>query len=70
MNFKILERVWIGKDVSYSHLKVFSCKAFMHVPKEQRSKLNDKATSCSFVRYDNEEFGYRLWDPKKKKEVN
>ena len=39
----------------------------MHVSKEQRSKLDDKATSCIFVGYSNEEFGYRLWNPKKKK---
>ena len=44
LNFEILERVWIGKDISYSCLKVFCYKAFMNVPKEQRSKLDNKAT--------------------------
>ena len=44
LDFDIPQRVWIGKDVPYSYLKVFGCKAFMHVPKEQRSKLYDKAT--------------------------
>ena len=39
-DFDIPERVWIRKDVSYSHLKVFGYKAFVHVPKEQRSKLD------------------------------
>ena len=34
LNFDILKRKWTGKDVSYSHLKVFGCKAFAHVPKE------------------------------------
>ena len=34
----------------------------MHVPKEQRSKLDDKATPCIFIGYGDEEFGYRLWD--------
>ena len=34
----------------------------MHVPKEQRSKLDDKATPCIFIEYRDEEFGYRLWD--------
>ena len=34
LEFDIPKKVWIGKDVSYSHLKVFGCKAFAHVPKE------------------------------------
>lgn len=34
---------------------------FVHVPKEQRSKLDDKASWG----YGDEEFGYRLWDPEK-----
>ena len=57
----------IDEDVSYSHLKVFGCKAFTHVPKEQCSKLDDKAVCCIFLGYGGAEFGYRLWDPEKRK---
>ena len=67
--FDIPQRVWTGKDVSYPHLKVFGCKAFMHVPKEQRLKLADKATPCIFIGYGDEEFSYRLWDSEKQKIV-
>ncbi|KAK9914377.1 hypothetical protein M0R45_038160 [Rubus argutus] len=63
----VKEKVWTGKSASYSHLKVFGCKAFALVPKEQRSKLDDKATPCIFLGYGDEEFGYRLWDPKANK---
>ena len=59
----IHERVWTGKDVSYKHLRVFSCKAYVHIPKDERSKLDDKAKECIFLDYRHEEFGYRLWDP-------
>ena len=69
MDFDILKRVWTRKNVSYSHLKVFGCRAFMHVPNEQRSKIDDKAIPCIFVKYGDEEFDYRLWDPKKQKIV-
>ena len=62
LDFDIPQKCWIGKDVSYSHLKVFGCKVFMHVPKEERSKLDDKATLCIFIGYGDEEFGYMLWD--------
>ena len=41
----------------------------MHVPKEQRSKLDDKATPCIFIGYGDEEFDYRLWDSEKQKTV-
>ena len=58
LNFDILERVWIGKDISYSYLKVFGCRTFVHVPKEQRSNLDSKSTPCIFV--GDAEFGYKL----------
>ena len=65
----ILERAWKGSDPTYSHLRVFGCKAYMHVPKEQRSKLDSKTTPCVFVGYGDEEYGFRLYDPEKKKVV-
>ena len=43
LDFDIPQRVWTGKYVPYSHLKVFGCKTFMHVPNKRRSKLDDKA---------------------------
>ncbi|KAM1652315.1 hypothetical protein ACFX1T_004838 [Malus domestica] len=30
LGLNVPERVWAGNDVSYSHLKVFGCKAFVH----------------------------------------
>ena len=34
LRFDVPEKAWIGKEISYNHLKVFGCKAFIHVPKE------------------------------------
>ena len=62
-----LERVWTRKDVSYDHLRVFGCKTFVHIPKDERSKLDVKAKPCIFLGYGHEEFGYRLWDPLSRK---
>ncbi|CAL5393971.1 unnamed protein product [Camellia sinensis] len=67
--YSIPEEVWSGREIFYSHLRVFGCKAFAHVSKEHRQKLDDKATPCIFIGYGDEEFGYRLWDPKHKKVI-
>ena len=41
----------------------------VHVPKEQRTKLDDKANPYIFIGYGDEEFGYRFLDPKTKRLV-
>jgi hypothetical protein len=35
----IPEEAWIGKKVNYSFLKTFGCEAFVHIDKENRTKL-------------------------------
>ena len=56
------ERVWTGKDVSYKHLRMFGCRAYVHIPKDERSKLDDKCKPIIFLGYGHEEFSYRLYD--------
>jgi len=63
------DNVWFGKNVSYDHLRVFGCKAFVHVPKDERSKLDMKTKQCIFIGYGQDEHGYRLYDPINKKLV-
>ena len=63
----IPKRVWTGKFVFFEHLRVFGCKTFFHVPRDERSKLDRKTKQCIFLGYSNEDFGYRLWDPATKK---
>ena len=41
--------VWSGQKPSVAHLRVFGCEAFMHVPKEKRSKLDNKAENASLL---------------------
>ena len=52
------QRVWTGKDVSYRHLKVLDCLAYMHVAKDKRGKLDPKPRPCIFLGYGDDEFGY------------
>ena len=63
------QQVWTGKNVSYQYLKVFECLPYMHVAKDQKSKLNSKSKPCIFLGYLEDEFGYKLWDILDKKVV-
>ena len=60
LEFYIPQKVWTGKEISYNYLKVFKCKAFIHVPNELITKLDDKAIPCIFIGYGDEEFGYKI----------
>nr|KYP34396.1 Retrovirus-related Pol polyprotein from transposon TNT 1-94 [Cajanus cajan] len=66
LSTKVLDKIWFGKNVSYDYLSVFGCKAFAHVPKDERSKLDTKTRQCIFISYGQDEFGYRLYDSVKR----
>ena len=61
------EKVWSRKEVSYKHLHVFSCRAFAHIHKDDRFKLDGKARQCIFLGYSDEKLSYRIWDLENKK---
>ena len=61
------DRVWFDKDVSYDHLKVCRCKACVHVPKDERLKLNVKTKQCIFIGYGEDEFAYHIYNTIDKK---
>ena len=66
---KTTQEVWTGKKPSIKHLKVFGCDAYVHVPKEKRSKLDNKVEKCIFIGYKAGMKGYKLWNPITKKIV-
>jgi hypothetical protein len=61
--------VWTGKKPSLTHLRVFGCDAYVHVPKENMSKLDKKDEKCIFIGYKDGLKGYKLWNPETKKVV-
>ncbi|RDX98967.1 hypothetical protein CR513_18044, partial [Mucuna pruriens] len=69
LNTEVPDKIWFGKDVKYDHLRVFGCKAFVHVPKDERSKLDMKTRQCIFIEYGHDEYGYMLYDLVEKKLV-
>ena len=46
---KTPQEVWTGKEPSLTHLKVFCCDAYVHVPKENKSKLDKMLKSVSLL---------------------
>ena len=63
----VLEEVWLNKKVSYNHLKVFGCRVFVYIPKDERAKLDSKIKECNYLGSPRDYFGYRLWDPANRK---
>lgn len=55
--------MWLGTKPSVSHLRVFGCEAFVHVPQEKASKLDPKTKKCIIVGYGENVKGYKLWNP-------
>jgi hypothetical protein len=60
---KTPQEVCTGKEPSLTHLKVFGCDAYVHVPKENMSKLDKKVEKCIFIGYKDGLKGYKLWNP-------
>ena len=53
---------WTGKRPDLSHMRVFGCEAYMHVPVQKRRKLDPKARKCVFLGYEEDRKCYRLYD--------
>jgi hypothetical protein len=66
---KTPQEVWTGKEPSLTHLKVFGCDSYVHVPKENKSKLDKKDGNCIFIGYKDGLKGYKIWNPETKKVV-
>ena len=54
------EEAWSGNKPDVSHLCVFGCKAFVHVPDNQRNKLRAKSLHCTFLGQAENRKAYRL----------
>ena len=55
-----------GRRPDISHLRVFGCVSYVHVPDGQRRKLDAKACKSIFVGYPPGVKGYKLYDLEKK----
>ena len=55
--------IWYsGKVPDVSHLCIFGCKGYMHVPTDKRHKVDAKAIEVLLVGFKADAKGYKLWD--------
>ena len=50
---KTPEEVFFGKKLEVSHLRIFGCLVYIHIPKEKRTKLYPSGRKGIFVGYHN-----------------
>ncbi|KAG4222626.1 hypothetical protein PC116_g28900 [Phytophthora cactorum] len=53
-------QVCTGKKPLLANLKVFGCHAYVHVPKEKRTKFDARSVRCRFLGYSEHEKAYRF----------
>lgn len=57
------EEAWSGKKPSVHFFRIFGCIAHVHVPENQRKKLDSRSTKCILLGVNEESKAYRLYDP-------
>ena len=63
LNWRTPFEIWNpGQVPDVSHLRIFGCKGYMHIPGDKRRKLDAKAVEVVLVGYEPGAKGYRLWD--------
>lgn len=53
---------WTFTVPDISHLRVFGCKAYVHMQKDDRKKLDAHSMVMTFVGYENDAGGYCFWN--------
>ena len=63
LEFKTPFEALYGYKPGVKHLRIFGCKAFAHIPKEDRRKLDSKSIRCTFIGYCSSYKAYKLFNP-------
>jgi len=65
---KTLHAIWTGQKPPLSQLRVCYV-AYVHIPKEKRTKLDNMSKRCIFIGYKDGLRGDKIWNPKTRKVV-
>ena len=55
-------QAWYGQKPRVEHLRVFGSAAYVHIPKDERGKLDPKSKKCVLLGYGSVQKGYRVYD--------
>ncbi|GJY95415.1 retrovirus-related pol polyprotein from transposon TNT 1-94 [Tanacetum coccineum] len=66
---KTPQEAWNGIKPTVSHLRIFGSIAYVHVPSQRRSKIDDRSKKHVFVGYDKQSKDYKLYNPVTRKVV-
>ena len=55
--------MFTGKNPEVSHLKIFGCPVYIHIPKEKRTKLDPSGKKGIFVGYCEVSKSFRIYIP-------
>jgi hypothetical protein len=58
-----------GSTTTISHLRVWGCKAYVHVQRDQRTKTSSHTRECIFIGYPDDHKAWRFYDPKAKEVI-
>ena len=58
-----------GHTPDLSHLRIFGCPAYVHIPAEQRRKMTDTAFEGILVGYPTDTYGYLVYNPKTRRVI-
>jgi hypothetical protein len=63
LGLKTPEEMFTGKKPEVSHLKMFGCLMFIHIPKEKRNNMNPLGKKGIFVGYCEVSKAFRIYIP-------
>ena len=61
LGFKATKEIYPGKKPEVSHLKIFGCPVYVHIPKDKRTKLDPSGKKGIFVGYCEVSKGFRIY---------
>ena len=63
LDFDTPYRRMFGKDYDLSSVRVFGCRAFVHIPASQRTKLEPHSVEGVYVGHDEQSSAYLVFFP-------
>ena len=63
---KTPEEAFTGVKTKVSHLRIFGCRVYIHIPKEKSTKLEPSGKKGTFVGYNETLKAYKIYIPRQR----